>query len=38
MQPIDFVYLWCDGSDPNFIHEKNFMIKKSKPATIQRQC
>lgn len=27
MQPIDFVYLWCDGSDPNFIYEKNFRLK-----------
>lgn len=27
MLPIDFVYLWCDGSDPKFINEKKARLK-----------
>jgi hypothetical protein len=26
--PIDMVYLWCDGSDPDFRARKNYYQKK----------
>lgn len=25
--PIDIVYLWCDGNDPSFLREKNLALK-----------
>ena len=28
MCKIDIVYAWCDGSDPNFIKEKQNTLKK----------
>lgn len=27
MNEIDFVFLWCDGSDPNFIKQKNSRMR-----------
>lgn len=30
MKPIDMVYCWCDGNDPEFLARKNFYLKREK--------
>lgn len=32
--PIDFVFLWCSGSDPKFARQKNTRMRQSTPALI----
>ncbi len=32
--PIDFVYLWCDGSDPVFARQKLARMKQANPALV----
>ena len=31
---IDFVFLWCDGSDPDFVRQKAQRMKEVRPELI----
>lgn len=33
--PVDLVYLWCDGADPNFVARKNARMAEFRPPEIE---